>query len=130
MGHKSDRERDVCSTLNYTISWPLQEEISSFKKSANDEIEVLDQVEEARKREVPRLKSQLSLYATTTNIKWDYDDSDMISGTVVSSLARAVAFTLPSTDADIAASFSLLVYLVLTGRRVYPGAEKIFNRSS
>ena len=62
----------------------LQRRISLYQEEASQEIESIDQVEEERKRQVPRLKSQISLYAATTLIKWDYACQHVLSGQVVS----------------------------------------------
>lgn len=66
----------------------LQHRIALHKQEASQEIEEIDIVEEERKRQVPRLKTQISLYATTTGIKWEYSDdqeqSHILSGQVVS----------------------------------------------
>ena len=61
----------------------LQQSISSLQDEASQEIESIDQVEEEQKNMVPRLKSQISLYASTTGIKWDFTQSDTLSGQVV-----------------------------------------------
>jgi chromosome segregation ATPase len=61
----------------------LQEKIALFQEEASQEIEAIDQVEEERKRQVPRLKTQLSLYATTTGIKWEFDSDNSLTGQVV-----------------------------------------------
>jgi chromosome segregation ATPase len=62
----------------------MQRQIALHQEEASQEIESIDQVEEERKRQVPRLKSQISLYAATTLIKWDYACEDVLSGQVVS----------------------------------------------
>jgi len=64
----------------------LQHQIALHQQETTEEMEVIDQVEDERKREVPRLKHTLSLYASTTGIKWDFLQPDMLSGSVVSSL--------------------------------------------
>ena len=70
-----------------TLHSDLKDRIALHKDEASQEIEEIDLVEEERKRQVPRLKTQISLYATTTGIKWDYSDdqtqSHILSGQVV-----------------------------------------------
>ena len=43
-----------------------------YRAEASQEIEKIDNIETDRMKEVPRLKHQISLYATTTGIKWDF----------------------------------------------------------
>jgi chromosome segregation ATPase len=62
----------------------LQRNISKYQEEASQEIESIDQVEEEQKRQVPRLKTQISLYASTTGIKWDFSQDHILSGQVVS----------------------------------------------
>eukprot|EP00980_Cylindrotheca_fusiformis_P015804 scaffold4617_cov106-Cylindrotheca_fusiformis.AAC.5 len=60
----------------------LQRNISQFQEEASQEVESIDQVEEEQKRKVPRLKTQISLYASTTGIKWDFSQDNILSGQV------------------------------------------------
>lgn len=62
----------------------LQHQIALHQQETTEEMEVIDSVEEERKREVPRLKHSISLYASTTGIKWDFLQDDVLSGSVVS----------------------------------------------
>jgi hypothetical protein len=66
----------------------LQRNISKYQEEASQEIESIDQVEEEQKRQVPRLKTQISLYASTTGIKWDFSYDHILSGQVVSCSLR------------------------------------------
>ena len=61
----------------------LQDRIALHQREAAEEIERIDSVDEERKREVPRLKHSISLYASTTGIKWDFLQDDILSGSVV-----------------------------------------------
>lgn len=61
----------------------LQHQIALHQQDTAQEIEYLDNVDEQRKREVPRLKHAISLYASTTGIKWDFSKDDILSGSVV-----------------------------------------------
>lgn len=62
----------------------LQQQIALHQQEAAQEIDYIDSVEEERKREVPRLKHSISLYASTTGIKWDFSQEDILAGSVVS----------------------------------------------
>jgi len=59
-----------------------EEKIKKYVLESNQEIEKIDEVEEQRKKELPRLKQQISLLATATGIKWDYDYVDALVGEV------------------------------------------------
>ena len=48
----------------------------------SDDVEELDSLEMEKKEEVPRLRRQLSMHATATGIKWDYDRVDALVGEV------------------------------------------------
>lgn len=61
----------------------LQRNISKYQEEASHEIVSIDQVEEEQKRLVPRLKTQVSLYASTTGIRWDFAHDEILSGQVV-----------------------------------------------
>eukprot|EP00934_Nitzschia_sp_Nitz4_P006916 Nitzschia sp. Nitz4//scaffold406_size10313//4764//5560//NITZ4_009075-RA/size10313-augustus-gene-0.9-mRNA-1//1//CDS//3329551125//6906//frame0 len=60
----------------------LQAQIALHQEEASQEIEIMQDVDEQRKREVPRLKTQISLYASTTHIKWDFMKENVLAGTV------------------------------------------------
>ena len=47
------------------------------------ELEELDSVEYERIQQVPKIKNQISLYAKTTGIKWDYHREHLLAGQVV-----------------------------------------------
>lgn len=68
----------------------LHHQIALHQQETSEEMEVIDLVEEERKREVPRLKHSLSLYASTTGIKWDFLQEDVLSGSVVSSFLKRI----------------------------------------
>jgi chromosome segregation ATPase len=68
----------------------LQRKIALHQDEASQEIESIDRFEEERKKQVPRLKSQISLYAATTLIKWDYACQDVLSGQVVSHIQNTI----------------------------------------
>lgn len=62
-----------------------QEKIAIYQAEALEELDIIADVEEQQKRQVPRLKMTISLYASTTGIKWDFADPDVLSGQMVSS---------------------------------------------
>jgi hypothetical protein len=65
----------------------LQQKIVRALEEANQVVESIDSVEEARQIQVPRLKHQISLYANTTGIKWDFENKDnLLAGQVVSTI--------------------------------------------
>ncbi|CAJ1946089.1 unnamed protein product [Cylindrotheca closterium] len=72
------------------IQHGLQSTISKYQEEASHEIDSIDQVEEEQKRLVPRLKTQISLYASTTGIKWNFAQDEMLSGQVCISKTTAL----------------------------------------
>ena len=60
-----------------------QEKIAKYQAEASQELDIILDVEAEQKRKVPRLKMTISLYASTTGIKWDFVDPDLLSGQVV-----------------------------------------------
>lgn len=65
----------------------LEKRIAKAIEEANQEVEAIDLVEENRKNQVPRLKRQISLYASTTGIKWDFENDRLLEGHVVSQVS-------------------------------------------
>ena len=63
-----------------------QEKIAIYQAEASQELDLIIDVEEEQKQHVPRLKMTISLYASTTGIKWDFADPDLLSGQVVSKI--------------------------------------------
>ena len=61
----------------------LQDEIATYKEQAAEEIDTCALLEEEQKLKVPRLKHQISLYASCTGIKWDFDQERVLAGSVV-----------------------------------------------
>jgi len=59
-----------------------QEKIAMYQAEASQELDMILDVEEQQKRQVPRLKMTISLYASTTGIKWDFADPALLSGQV------------------------------------------------
>lgn len=58
--------------------------IAMYQEEASEELDIINEVEEEKKRQVPRLKTTISLYASTTGIKWDFAHPELLSGQVVS----------------------------------------------
>ena len=89
----SEREEIVESLSNMErLRGDLRDSIESAVREVNKQVESIGSVEETRKNQVPRLKHQISMYATTTGIKWDYYDEvgleqgNILEGHVVSTL--------------------------------------------
>mmetsp|Transcript_8960 Transcript_8960/g.18615 ORF Transcript_8960/g.18615 Transcript_8960/m.18615 type:complete len:252 (+) Transcript_8960:143-898(+) len=59
-----------------------QEKIAMYQAEASQELDLILDVEEEQKQQVPRLKMTISLYASTTGIKWDFCDPDLLLGQV------------------------------------------------
>jgi hypothetical protein len=66
-----------------TLQTQLLQQISTLRKEASQHLEELDEVELERLQQVPKIKNQISLYAKTTGIKWDYDRETILAGEVV-----------------------------------------------
>ena len=60
----------------------VKERIEGYRAEAKEEVEQIDELEEERKAEVPRLKQQISILATSTGIKWDYNRVDVLAGEI------------------------------------------------
>eukprot|EP00535_Pseudo-nitzschia_heimii_P009031 CAMPEP_0197191414 /NCGR_PEP_ID=MMETSP1423-20130617/23355_1 /TAXON_ID=476441 /ORGANISM="Pseudo-nitzschia heimii, Strain UNC1101" /LENGTH=248 /DNA_ID=CAMNT_0042644041 /DNA_START=142 /DNA_END=885 /DNA_ORIENTATION=+ len=59
-----------------------QEKIAKYQAEASQELDIILDVEAEQKLKVPRLKMTISLYASTTGIKWDFADPNLLSGQV------------------------------------------------
>jgi len=64
----------------------LERKIAEYEFEASQEIEQIDEVEAARMKEVPSLKHKISLYASITGIRWDFENEDKLKGEIVSIL--------------------------------------------
>lgn len=82
IANERDSIQQDIATLN-RMREDLETKISLAMEEASQEVESIDMVEEARKNQVPKLKHQISMYATTTGIKWDYNEGDVLQGEVV-----------------------------------------------
>lgn len=70
------------------VETEVRANIRLYKQEASQRLQEIDVVEMERMAEVPKIKNQISLYATTTGIKWDYNREHVLAGEVVSSLER------------------------------------------
>mmetsp|Transcript_26570 Transcript_26570/g.56945 ORF Transcript_26570/g.56945 Transcript_26570/m.56945 type:complete len:270 (-) Transcript_26570:285-1094(-) len=78
-----------------------QEKIARYQEEASQELEMIMDVEDEQKRQVPRLKMAISLYASTTGIKWDFADPDLLSGQVdIPSQKSFKLFSIDPRDFD------------------------------
>jgi len=60
----------------------IKQRTDQYNIEASQEVEQIDEVEEMKKLEVPRLQQQISLYASISGIKWEYDCVDSLAGEV------------------------------------------------
>jgi len=65
----------------------LSEKIVEARREANQQVEQLGGIEEARKNQVPKLKHQISMDANTTGLKWNFEKEHLLEGEVVRVLA-------------------------------------------
>ena len=79
----------------------LRHEIGKFQENLVSEQEYLELVQQQRQHQVPRLQQQISLYATMTGIKWDFeaqekegDDAPVLVGQVVRTVRRTTNLCL------------------------------------
>lgn len=70
------REGMMSRRRSAEASIPLQEAVAS------EVIAEADEIESRHVRNLPKIKRELSLHATMTNIKWDYSRSDALAGEV------------------------------------------------
>ncbi|CAB9526900.1 expressed unknown protein [Seminavis robusta] len=77
----------------------LTQRIAMAVEEASQQVEDINMVDEARKNQVPRLKHQISLYADTTGIKWDFEDDKRLEGHVSISSKQVVrSFSIDPQD--------------------------------
>jgi small-conductance mechanosensitive channel len=84
--HKLHAERDaMLADLSATDQQTeeLNQDIIRYQQEANEEMGAIDSVEESAKKSVPRLQYLISLYASCTGIKWDFDQERLLEGEVV-----------------------------------------------
>eukprot|EP00536_Pseudo-nitzschia_multiseries_P001485 jgi/Psemu1/234661/estExt_Genewise1.C_190071 len=76
-----------------------QEKIAMYQMEALQELDIITDVEEQRKQQVPRLRATISLFASTTGIKWDFADRDILSGQVdIPSQSSCKLFSIDPRD--------------------------------
>jgi DNA repair exonuclease SbcCD ATPase subunit len=61
----------------------IRSHIHSHQQAVSEQREEIDAVEMDRMQQVPKIKNQISLYAKTTGIRWDYHRDSMLAGEVV-----------------------------------------------
>jgi ABC-type transporter Mla subunit MlaD len=111
---KKKRESLICEMEDLdSMQLNLQRRIALHQEEASQEIESIDQVEEERKRQVPRLKTQISLYAATTLIKWDFSSQDALSGQVVRNMQLKLASGVLEEDPKVFIYNVLMIYLCI-----------------
>jgi chromosome segregation ATPase len=84
--HKLNTERDsMLADLSATDQQTeeLNQDIHRYQQEADEEMGAIDSVEENAKKSVPRLQYLISLYASCTGIKWDFDQERLLEGEVV-----------------------------------------------
>jgi chromosome segregation ATPase len=84
--HKLNAERDaMLADLSATNQQAeeLNRDITRYQQEADEEMGAIDSVEENAKKSVPRLQYLISLYASCTGIKWDFDQERLLEGEVV-----------------------------------------------
>lgn len=64
----------------------LKEDYARFQKKIQEISDQTDEVLQEQMETVPRLKHQISLYASCTGIKWDFDQENVLAGQVVSAI--------------------------------------------
>jgi hypothetical protein len=84
--------------------------IYEAQQICQQELEEIDMVEAERMKHVPKLKEQISLYATTTGIKWDYDqEEEVLAGQIaMPSLESMCRFSI---DPKMHTKFEVANYL-------------------
>uniref|UniRef100_A0A7S1Y058 Kinetochore protein Spc24 n=1 Tax=Grammatophora oceanica TaxID=210454 RepID=A0A7S1Y058_9STRA len=76
-----------------------KDSIYESKQYLEQEHEEVELVQHKHMQQVPRLKEQISLYARTTGIKWDYDSDPFLEGTMaVPEQKRFVKFNIDPTE--------------------------------
>lgn len=62
----------------------LYDELNRYQALLHENSQEYSNYEMIQKLKVPRLRNQITLYATISGIKWDYENEKMLQGTVVS----------------------------------------------
>jgi DNA polymerase III alpha subunit len=118
-----------------------QKQIAIYQEEASQGLDMVSDIEQEKKRQVPRLKATISLYATTTGIKWDFSDPDILSGQVVSYdisafVRERCVMRLPQScvhrwiNGIQPYQFLLTPFLSITGCPISKGIQTFLDRSS
>lgn len=89
-----DENEEIVNETKVSKARTLQYQIDSSRQ-----LEQIDEVEAQKKREVPKQQQSISLFASTTGIKWDYDCVDSLAGEVeIASKGVHKRFNIQSDD--------------------------------
>ena len=70
-----------------------------YQIESSKQLDQIDEVEAQKKRDVPKQQQYISLFATTTGIKWDYDCVDSLAGEIeIGSKGVHKRFNIDSDD--------------------------------
>lgn len=87
----------------------IRSHIHSHQQAVSEQREEIDAVEMERMQQVPKIKNQISLYAKTTGIRWDYHRDSMLAGEVaIPSLGVVSRFAIDPREYD---NFTIANYL-------------------
>lgn len=59
-----------------------EQNIPIYKAEAAEQIGKLDEIEMEHVKRIPKIKNQLSMFAELTNVKWDYNQKDVLAGEI------------------------------------------------
>jgi hypothetical protein len=105
----------------------LEQQIASAIEEANKEVEAIDLVEENRKNTVPRLKHQISLYAATTGLKWEFENDHLLEGHVVSTVQYSIWFLFLRTSLLSSCSTNMSALLSVKVDSLRKNNSSVFN---
>merc|ERR1712183_1057331 len=83
--HDLKREIDNIKQKNTKLLFDKElsdEKIKQYELETKQGIEQYDEIEDERKRCVPKLKQHISLLAAATRIKWDFNQEHLLEGEV------------------------------------------------
>lgn len=86
-----------------------KDQIYEALQICQQEMEQMDEVEAERMRHVPKLKEQISLMATTTGIKWDYEQEEVLAGHIA--IPSIQGYCRFSIDPKMHTKFEIANYL-------------------
>jgi hypothetical protein len=86
-----------------------KDRIYEAQQICQQEMEEIDLVEAERMMHVPKLKEQISLFATTTGIKWDYEQEEALAGQIA--MPSLESYCRFSIDPKMHTKFEVANYL-------------------